>query len=268
MNMKTIRLLLAGAIGVLLALPATTKAQEKVTPTVGLDLVSHYMWRGTDMGGISVLPYGKLGWHDFSAQLWGSTGFDNDDAKRLNITLGYKYKMFNIGVTDYWTSGMDYSGRSLYFEWDPVKNGHQLEANIGVDFGFLSLQAYTMVWGNDFKYKTQVDTQYRLDGERAFSTYIEARFPFYAAGLDWDICAGITPFESAYGVAEGGSIAGLTIMERQHFYADKTALIMASIRATKRLEFGDIKVPLFAELHTNPYMKKANLLVGVSVQPF
>ena len=266
--MKIIRLFMASAVSLLLATPVTTNAQDKLTPDVGIDFVSHYMWRGTDKGGISILPYGKVSWHDFSAKLFGATGFDNDDPKEINISLGYKYKMFNIGLTDYWTSGKDYTGHSLYFEWDPVKNGHQLEANIGADFGFLSLQAYTMIWGNDFKYTTLSDTQYRLNGKRAYSTYIEVRVPFYAGGLDWDVCAGVTPFESACWVTEDGNIAGLSMTERKHFYADKTSLIMASIRATKRMELGDIKIPIFAELHTNPYLKKANLLVGFSIQPF
>lgn len=266
--MKIIRLIAATAVCTLLAMPSATKAQERLTPTVGVDFVSHYLWRGTDKGGVSIQPYGKLGWHDFSAQLWGNAGLDNDDAKELNITLGYKYKMLNVGLTDYWTSGKDFNGHDLYFEWDPVKNGHQLEANIGVDFGFLSLQAYTMVWGNDFKYDTMTDTQYRNNGKRAYSTYIEARFPFYAVGLDWDICAGATPFESACEVTSGPTILGLTMTEHQHFYADKASLILASVRATKRMEIGDVKMPVFVELHTNPYLKKASFFVGVSVQPF
>ena len=44
-----------------------------------------------------------------------------------------------------------------------------------------------MVYGNDYK----------IDGSRAFSTYIELSVPFRAGGLDWDVRAGITPMESA-----------------------------------------------------------------------
>ena len=44
-----------------------------------------------------------------------------------------------------------------------------------------------MFWGNDHK----------INGDRAYSTYVELSVPFRAGGLDWDVRAGITPMESA-----------------------------------------------------------------------
>lgn len=258
-----------GIVAAALLFAATpTKAQENIESTVGLDLVSHYMWRGTDKGGITIIPAAKVEWMGASLQLQGTTGIDKDDPREINLSLGYKYKFLNAGLTDYWTSGKDYEGHNLYFEWDPVKNGHQLEANIGVDLGYFSLQAYTMIWGNDFQYKTLLDVQNRTNGKRAYSTFIEVRVPFYLGGIDWDVCAGMTPFEGAYVVTPITEINSITLVKKDEFYSDKASCIMASVRATKRLEFGDVKVPIFAELHTNPYMKTANFLVGVSVQPF
>ena len=271
-----------------IGLPSSLKAQElqysqsdqpventqnKVEGTVGLDLVSHYMWRGTDKGNITILPYAQVSWQGAFLKLHGATGISHDDPKEINISLGYKYKFndfltMNAGVTDYWTSGKDFEGRNLYFEWDPVKNGHQLEANLGFDFGYFQLQGYTMVWGNDFKYETLDDVENRTNGKRAWSTFIELRVPFYLGGIDWDVCAGMTPFESAYIVTPLTSIGTISLVHKEPFYSDKTSFIMASLRATKRLEIGDVKVPIFAELHTNPYMKRANFLIGVSVQPF
>ncbi len=265
--MKKTALLLATA-AVLLVSATKTQAQDKVESTVGLDLVSRYMWRGTEKGGITIIPAAKVSWKGASLKLQGTTGLDSDDPREINLSLGYKYKFLNVGVTDYWTSGKDMEGHNLYFEWDPVKNGHQLEANLGVDFGYFSLQAYTMVWGNDFQYNTLLDVKNRTNGKRAYSTFIELRVPFYMGGIDWDVCAGMTPFEGAYVVKPFTEISTITLVKRDEFYADKAACIMASIRATKRLEFGDMKVPIFAEMHTNPYMKRASFLVGVSVQPF
>lgn len=248
-------------------------ATEQVEGSVGLDLVSHYMWRGSDKGNVSILPYAKLSWRGAFLKLHGATGFDKDDAREVNISLGYKYKFndfftVNVGATDYWTSGKDYDGRSLYFEWDPVKNGHQLEAELGFDFGYFSLHGYTMVWGNDFKYDTLLDVENRTNGKRAYSTFIEVKVPLYMGGIDWDLSAGMTPFESAYIVEPMTQLGGVQLVTKKPFYSEKTSFIMASLRATKRLEFGDVKVPIFAEIHTNPYMKRANFIVGVTVQPF
>lgn len=214
------------------------------------------------------MPEAKVGWQGLSLKLQGVTGFDNDDAKEINVTLGYKLGPVNIGVTDYWTSGKDLEGRDLYFEFDAAKNGHQLEGNIGVELPWFSLQAYTMFWGNDFQYDTMEKQQQRTGGKRAYSTYIELRVPFYFGGLDWDVMAGVSPFEGAYTVTPIADFNGYSIVKKESFYADKAACVKGAVRATKRLEFGDVKVPIFAELHANPYMKRANFLVGVSVQPF
>jgi hypothetical protein len=43
---------------------------------------------------------------------------------------------------------------------------------------------------------------------------------------------------------------------------------MASLRATKNLDLGFTEIPVFAEFHTNPYMRKADLLLGITINPF
>lgn len=261
MEMK--KLIFGTMAAALLAMPATTMAQDSVEPEVSIDFLSHYMWRGTDKGGITIMPAAKLSWKGASVGLTGTTGIESKDPKEINIALGYKFGMFNVGITDYWTSGKDLMGNDVYFEWDSAKNGHQLEANFGVDFGFMTLQAYTIFWGNDFRYETLADTENRTNGKRAFSTYIEARFPFYWKGIDWDVCAGVTPFKSACYIESDGEM-----LHKNYFYADKPAIVMASVRATKRMEVGEVKTPIFAELHTNPFLKHANFLIGISIQPF
>lgn len=270
--MKTVKKILA-TVAVLLAAATPTEAQETVKGNVSCDLVSHYMWRGSDRGGISIMPEAKVSWQGASLKLQGVTGFDKDDAKEIDLNLGYEYRFsdyckVNVGVTDYWTSGMDKEGHSLYFEWDPAENGHQLEVNLGVDFTYFKVNAYTMVWGNDFQYNTLSDMAQRVNGKRAYSTFIEVGVPFYFGGIDWDLSAGMTPFEGAYDVEPYDEISTITVLKKKSFYADKAAFIMASLRATKRLEFGDVRVPIFAELHANPYLKSANFLVGVSIEPF
>ena len=251
----------------LLTATATAVAQDTLKVSMGVDLVSRYMWRGSDHGDITLMPELDINWYGASLQLQGTAGLHKEDNKEINISLGYKYKFINAGLTDYWTSNSDFDGRSLYMSWDPVKNSHQLEANIGVDFGFLSVQAYTMIWGNDFKYKTLEDSENRTNGKRAFSTYIELQVPFYWKGIDWDLRAGVSPFESAYVVKEE-TVNERTLRQRDHFYANQFSLIMVSARATKQFKIGDVRTPVFAELHANPYLKRADFLVGVSVLLF
>lgn len=52
MNFKETALLL----GLSMTVPATSIAQDKVEASVGADLVSGYIWRGQDLGGVSIQP--------------------------------------------------------------------------------------------------------------------------------------------------------------------------------------------------------------------
>lgn len=258
-------------------LPTTTLAQEEqeapevewvvevvkekeVNAFVQASLVSRYMWRGTDLGGISIQPEAGISWKGLSLSAFGNAGFDKNDAQEFDLTLGYEYKGFNIGVTDYWFTGVDPENR--YFFYKDKETAHQFEANLGYTCDYFSLQAYTMFWGNDYK----------INGDRAYSTYVELSIPFHVGGLDWDARVGITPMESAgYTTTRTAqTILGdnLTIEEPHYFYGEGFTCNMASIRATKNLRYKNLRLPIFAEIHTNPYLQKANFLVGISVIAF
>ena len=257
-------------------LPTTTLAQEEqeapevewvvelvkesdFNAFVQASLVSRYMWRGTDLGGISIQPEAGISWKGLSLSAFGNAGFDKNDAQEFDLTLGYEYKGFNIGVTDYWFTGVDPEDR--YFFYKEKETAHQLEANLGYTCKYFSLQAYTMFWGNDFK----------INGDRAYSTYVELSVPFRAGGLDWDVRAGITPMESAGYTTPltVHSIYGdMTVAQPHYFYGEGFTCNLASIRATKNLQYKSLHLPIFAEIHTNPYLQKANFLVGISVIAF
>ena len=247
----------------LMLLPTTLMAQENdskdIEAYVEASLVSHYMWRGIDMEGVSLQPEAGVSWRGLSLTAAGSTGFQKGDLQEIDLTLGYRKWGFNIGVTDYWTNGVDEKNR--YFYYDEKKTPHQLEANLGYTCKYGSIQAYTMFWGHDFK----------ADGDRAYSTFIELSVPFRAGGLDWDVRAGVTPMESAGTktvIVPDGAFDGFGIVQYDYMYGGKFTCNMASIRATKTLEYNNVKVPVFAEFHANPELKTANFLVGISVIAF
>ena len=231
---------------------------EEVETYLDATLVSQYMWRGLNLGSISIQPTAYVSWRGLTLRADGNAGFDSSDAKEIDITLGYERWGFNIGVIDYWTSGVDKNNRYFYYD---TKGPHKLEANIGYSWKYGSLQAYTIFYGND----------YRISGEKAYSTYIELSVPFKLGGVDFTAVVGGTPFESA-GYDE--------VLENQGFFADEThyihhyeyaegpACVMASLRATKTLDLGIAHLPIFAELHTNPYLQTANFLVGFTIAPF
>ena len=71
------------------AMPFTAKAQDKVEASVGADFVSNYIWRGTDCGGVSIQPSMGVSYKGLSLIAWGSVGIDKEDAREIDLTLGY-----------------------------------------------------------------------------------------------------------------------------------------------------------------------------------
>lgn len=70
MNFKKTALLL----GMSMIVPVTSIAQDKVEAGVGVDLVSGYIWRGQDLGGVSIQPSLSVACKGFSLGAWGSVG--------------------------------------------------------------------------------------------------------------------------------------------------------------------------------------------------
>ncbi len=241
---------------IVLTAPTTASAQKRVEGTVGADVISHYIWRGQDRGGFSIQPSMSASWQGLSLGVFGSTGFSSDDTQEIDVTLGYERWGVNIGVTDYWETGIDENNRYLHVE---KEGAHQLEGNIGYTCKYFSLQAYTVFWGRDRKW----------NGDRAYSTYIELGVPFSLGGVDWQLRGGFTPFESAgerIPKVENGYYTGK--YDYNYYYAEGFACVEAALRATKTLDIGFSKMPVFAELNVNPYLQTAQMVFGITIQPF
>ena len=220
---------------------ATTLAQDKVETTISGDIVSSYIWRGQDLGNVSLQPTLGVAYKGLSLSAWGSVGLtDSNDTKELDLTLSYSIGGFNVGITDYWfNTGLDPDNR--YFKYDAHSTNHLFEANIGYDFGLLSLQWYTNFAGNDGSNK---------DGKRAYSSYVEAIVPFSLAGIAWTATAGAVPWATTSYGTTGFAVTNL------------------ALRATKDIKITDtFSVPLFAEVSGNPCSQKAYLVLGFTLQP-
>ena len=226
-------MLLSGAV--------TAGAQDAVETTLGTDIVSHYVWRGQDLGGVSVQPTLGIGFKGLSLSAWGSVGLSNPlDTREFDLTLAYSAGGFNIGVTDYWfDSGLDPDNR--YFAYGSGCTNHVFEANAGYDFGFASLQWYTNFAGND---------GVNAAGKRAFSSYFEANVPFALGGLDWTATAGFVPFATDfYGV-------------------DNFAFVNLALTAAAEIKVTDtFSIPVFGQVAFNPCTRNAFFVVGITLQP-
>ena len=234
--MKKLRRLSMVALAIIASTTAA-KAQDNVETTIGADVVNQYIWRGQELGSVSLQPTLGVAYKGLSLTAWGSIGLSEpSDTKEFDITAAYSVGGFNIGVTDYWFN----SPSTRYFLYDSHKTSHVFEANIGYDFGPASIQWYTNFAGNDGVNK---------DGDRAYSSYFELSAPFTFGGCDWTATVGAVPFASS-------------------FYSDANgfAVTNVSLKATKELKISDtFSVPVFAGIAANPSTEKAFFIFGLSL---
>ena len=228
-----------------MAMSMTTFAQDEIETTVSADVVSQYIWRGQDLGSVSLQPTLGAAYKGLSLTAWGSTGLTNPaDTKEFDLTLAYSIGGFNIGVTDYWFNvvpGGDPDGR--YFRYNAHSTNHTLEANVGYDFGLASLQWYTYFGGN---------TGRNEDGKRVYSSYFEVNVPFKLSSIDWTATAGAVPFAT----------------DAYNTYTSGFAVTNVALKATKDIKVSDsFSVPIFGQIAANPCTQKAYLVFGLTLQP-
>lgn len=225
------------ALTVLVTAVPTTKAQDKVEVNLATDVVSQYIWRGQDLGDVSLQPTLGLGYKGLSLTAWGNVGLsDNDDTKEFDLTLGYSIGGFNIGITDYWFNTPD----TRYFHYDAHSTSHVFEANVGYDFGFMALQWYTNFAGNDGVNK---------DGDRAYSSYFEISAPFRLAWCDWTAAVGMVPYATTSYGTNGFAVTNV------------------AVKATKDIKVTDhFSIPVFAGVMANPCSQKAYFVCGLTLK--
>lgn len=223
----------------LCGMAAPAAAQERIEATVQADVVSRYIWRGQDLGDVSLQPTLGLAYKGLSLTAWGNVGLsDPSDTEEFDLTLAYSIGGFNIGVTDYWFN----KPNDRYFSYAAHETSHVFEANIGYDFGPVAVQWYTNFAGNDGVNKS---------GKRAYSSYFEVSAPFRLAGCDWTAAVGAVPYATtSYSNANGFAVTNV------------------SVRATKDVRITKtFSLPLFAGVTANPSTEKAYMVFGFTLRP-
>ncbi|MBR1411181.1 MAG: hypothetical protein IJ580_08795 [Prevotella sp.] len=222
----------------MIAAGLSATAQDEVETTVEADVVSQYIWRGQDLGNVSLQPTLGIGYKGFSLSAWGSVGLSEpSDTKEFDLTLAYTAGGFNIGITDYWFN----TPEERYFLYDAHQTSHVFEANVGYDFGPVAVQWFTNFAGNDGLNKS---------GKRAYSSYLELSAPFKLASVDWSAAVGAVPYATDFYGVNGFAITNV------------------SLKAAKDIKVTDtFSIPVFAQVAANPSSQKAYLVFGFTLKP-
>ena len=224
--------------GLLLLGATAAEAQDTVETTISADVVSQYIWRGQDLGNVSLQPTLGVSYKGLSLSAWGSVGLtEASDTREFDLTISYTVGGFNAGITDYWFN----SPEERYFLYDAHRTSHLFEATVGYDFGIANLQWYTNFAGNDGVNK---------NGKRAYSSYLEANIPFRLGGADWTATAGVVPFATTSYDTTGFAVTNL------------------ALKATKDIRVTDsFSIPVFGQVAANPCSGRAYLVLGFTLQP-
>ena len=83
-NLKKAVLLL----GMSITIPTVSIAQENIETDISADLVSGYIWRGQDLGNVSIQPTLSVSYKGFSLSAWGSVGFESDMSSVFWLSIG------------------------------------------------------------------------------------------------------------------------------------------------------------------------------------
>ncbi|MDR0682798.1 MAG: hypothetical protein LBG15_13280 [Dysgonamonadaceae bacterium] len=229
---------------ILAALVFTAKAQDKASAlnfSAGADVVSSYIWRGSYLGAASIQPGIGLDIAGFSVGAWGSTDFTGVANKEVDLTIGYEIAGLSLAVTDYWI--VEQGGGDKYFNYDDKKgSAHTLEATLGYTLPVkvfpLSLSLNTVFAGAD---------GINEKGKKAYSTYVEASYPFAVKDIALDATVGFTPWATTFYGADGFSVINI------------------SLKASKEIKITDsFTLPLFGQFIVNPRTEDTFLVVGIT----
>lgn len=231
----------------------TQKKELGITFEVGADLVSSYLWRGQNLGGISIQPSATFGWKGLYLSGWANIGSDNWTFENLNpeldVTIGYDNFGLQVDLTHLY-----YFNNEAYFQKggfkvvpDDTTSTSTMEAHIGFRFGDLvekvplRVDWYTTIFGNDYNPITQ---------KRAWSTYIEVGYDFnLPLGLVLGASVGITPWLGYY-----------SNYQEVWTNAKTVAINNINLRLERDLELKHIFLGVWGEVMLNCYgLDKTNL---------
>ncbi len=168
MRMRTLtRTLAAAAVIAAAGWPAAAPAEIGI----GADVVSRYVWRGTDFGNaVSVQPGVAFSQEALEIGAWSSWAISGGGANENDLYVSYSVGQVSVTVTDYYFPA---SAPGDFFNFSDEDGVHILEASAGVDLGMASVMA-----------------AFNFLGDADDSFWVEASIPL--AALSGDVEVGLT----------------------------------------------------------------------------
>ncbi len=227
------------------------QAQEEVVAdenpfSVGVDIMSRYVWRGTDFGASpSIQPAVSVSKWGLTLGAWGAYATNKGGIQEADLYLSYSIKdMISITVTDYFFP--DEINGYKYFNYDGDQTGHVFEGSIsfnGTEKLPLTLLFATNFYGADARRINEDGTT----GKIQYSTYAELgyAFKYFEAFMGFNLT---TPDTDK---GEAG------------FYGSSFGVVNLGVSAAKEIQITEkFSLPVSVSLITNPQKERIYLVAG------
>jgi hypothetical protein len=211
---------------------AQTDTIPKISTAVSVDLVSHYIWRGLDLGHTpGVQPGLSASWKDFTLGYWGAYRLGGSGDHETDFYLEKTIGVATFSIWDYWS----YSGESSndYFDYNKNTTSHQLEAQVLLSGGE---KLPFNILGSYFFY----------GADPTNSMYLELQYLHSFGTFDTQVFAGFQP--------------------KGEFYAPEAAFVNVGCSVAKSIRITkNWSLPVSLSLNTNPNTQKVYLVAGITL---
>lgn len=215
----------------------TLQAQEGGRFEVGADLMSRYVWRGSDYSNSpSIQPFAYYTLGGFKAEVWSAFS-TTENYQEVDLILSYQIQeTFTIMFTDYFfPNGTNFNNR--YFEFDENKTGHIMEGTIAFE------GAPTLPLSASVNYNF-----YGADPDKSW--YFELGYSGSHKEVGYDLFIGATPAKGIY-MPDG---------------SDGFNIVNVGATLTKEIRISEhFSLPVSGSLIVNPQAENIFFVFGVSL---
>ena len=250
-----------------LAQNAVPKAkQAKIS--MGADVMSRYIWRGSQFGGNSpsLQPSLSIGYGNLTGSAWGAYSLSGSNTgQEFDLSLSYTFlnDALTAGICDYFFP--DESSDYQYFNWKKDVTGHVLEASLAFNgTGKLPLTFLAAVnfYGAD---AIKVNNNPASPGFNSregikYSNYFELGYSFNVQDIPCKAFIGGTLNQ----VKKANNLTGYR--GESGYYGNGPGIINLGITATQSLPVTEkFTLPISASIITNPQTQKIFFVFGFSL---
>ena len=194
--------------------PLSAQERGQWSLSVGADAVSHYLWRGMELGGPSLQPsayfdYAQGDW-TVSLGMWGTKSLlanrYGDHYAELDLSAEASWRNLTLSLTDY--------AEGRYF--GPWHQEHALDLGLSLTLSEnvpVTFSWYTIL--NKYHEAALMPSGYRWS--EAFPSYFEVAYDFSLSVVDFSVAAGMLPFASGYYENDSFGICNLHLSAGHEF---------------------------------------------------